>query len=201
MTRLIEEGIQDIERGIQAAEAEAKAAEALRKALPQDQHETAIAAVAPAIQAAQQGRSTGEDKSKGPEAADALQKMVAYIPTEIVTLYVAACAAYASLGELGISRLGLYWGFVLATPVVFVLILLGKRRSAGKPAIPPPGERPWFRMMAATIAFAVWALAVPEPGGTQAVPGPLAALGALVVSTLLALCEPVFGLRKKAAQA
>ena len=57
---------------------------------------------------------------------------------------------------------------------------------------PAPFVMPAFRMVAALIAFLVWALAVPgllsNPVWQIAAP-----LAALLVSTFLSLFEPIFG--------
>jgi hypothetical protein len=117
--------------------------------------------------------------------------LVKYIPTESITLYVAATAALKSV-TLSASTVSLYqqcvyWGFVGLTPILFLLIYLGKRRSQGLPLCPGTAAQwPWWKLIASTIAFGVWALAVPPlidtPLGNVA-----AAFGALFVSTLLTL--------------
>jgi hypothetical protein len=125
---------------------------------------------------------------KTPDSS-ALDGLVKYIPTEAVTLYVAATAAMKSLTEtfswLSASRL--YWGFVVLTPILFLLIYFGKRRSQKLPIAPAHvTDWPWWKLIACTIAFMVWALAVPPLVDTDA--GKIvAAFGALLVSTLLSL--------------
>ena len=63
--------------------------------------------------------------------ATALDGLVKYIPTETVTLYVAATAAITNLTTAfpSLTPFWLYWGFVVLTPILFVLIYLGKRRA------------------------------------------------------------------------
>ena len=72
-----------------------------------------------------------ETPIKKTSASSALDGLVKYIPTESITLYVAATAAMSSCTAtfpyLTTSRL--YWGFVVLTPILFLLIYVGKRRS------------------------------------------------------------------------
>jgi hypothetical protein len=131
------------------------------------------------------------EKTKPSSALDALVK---YIPTESVTLYVAATAAMstltAALPFLTPSRL--YWGFVVFTPILFLLIYIGKRRSQNLRFLPASlGDWPWWKLFAATVAFLFWALAIPPLVSTPA--GQVAsAFGALLVSTLLTVLGGVF---------
>jgi hypothetical protein len=85
----------------------------------------------------------------------------------------------------------LYWAFVALTPILFSLIYMGKRRSQNLPFVPNSlKEGPWWKLIASTVAFMVWALAIPplidSPGGKVA-----AAFGALFVSTMLGLIGAV----------
>jgi hypothetical protein len=124
-----------------------------------------------------------------------LSMLVKYIPTESVTLYVAALSAAAALKSLWpwMTELHIYWFFAFFTPVLFVLIFLGKRRASGPPTFPPAGEWPWWKLFACTVAFLVWALAVP---GNPYIKDPIAsaAIGflALFISTVLSVLEPLF---------
>jgi hypothetical protein len=116
--------------------------------------------------------------------------LIKYIPTESVTLYVAAASAVPALKSLNIDEKFIYWFFGLLTPVLFALILIGKRKAAG---VKPLADWPWWKTVAATVAFFVWALAVPGqpdiPGDTS---GAIAAVLALIISTFLSILEPIF---------
>jgi uncharacterized membrane protein (DUF441 family) len=133
-------------------------------------------------------------KSSG---SDALDGLVKYIPTESITLYIAATAALKSLSAIFpmVTPYTLYWGFTVLTPALFVLIYIGKRRSQRLAAWPERLiEWPWWKTIASTIAFAVWALAVPPLVDSDA--GKIiSAFGALLVSTFLSVVgqavEPV----------
>jgi hypothetical protein len=129
-------------------------------------------------------------KTSGSNALDAITK---YIPTESVTLYVAATAALSSLGASFsfVTPFTLYCGFVVLTPILFALIYVGKRRSQNlTPPFPDLSKWPWWKLIASTIAFMVWALAIPPLVTTDA--GKIAAaFGVLLVSTLLSLVGAV----------
>jgi hypothetical protein len=131
------------------------------------------------------------EKTKPSTALDALVK---YIPTESVTLYVAATAAMSSLTAAfpSLTPGRLYWGFVVFTPILFLLIYIGKRRSQNLRFLPESvRDWPWWKLFAATVAFLFWALAIPPlvsmPAGQVA-----SAFGALLVSTLLTVLGGVF---------
>jgi hypothetical protein len=122
---------------------------------------------------------------------DALSR---YIPTEIITLYLAALAAMPALVATFafVTNVRLYWFFAILTPILLLLVLAGKRRREGLPVFPALRDWPWWKLIASTIAFLVWALAVPT---TPYMDGPagkvVAAFGALLVSTFLTLLEPI----------
>lgn len=149
----------------------------------------------PALRAVLQpvAAATPTEQTKGSVVLDGLVK---YIPTETVTLYVAATAALSSLTAAlpWLTAARLYWAFVIFTPILFLLIYVGKRRTQNLPFLPESiAQWPWWKMIAATIAFLFWALAIPPfietPAGKI-----VAAFGALFVSTMLtvigAIVEP-----------
>lgn len=125
--------------------------------------------------------------------SNALDTLVRYIPTEAITLYVAAMAAMGPLKATFpvLTEARVFWFFVFLTPALFLLIFVGKRRSQNRPAL--PGQWPWWKMTASTIAFLVWALAIPTAPYLTGESGKVvAAFGAILVSTFLTLLEPVF---------
>ncbi|MCC8936845.1 hypothetical protein H8A99_10195 [Bradyrhizobium sp. Arg68] len=122
-------------------------------------------------------------------ASSALDGLVKYIPTESVTLYVAATSAISSLTAAfpSVTASGLYLSFIILTPVLFMLIYIGKRRSQKLSFMPDDVTGwPWWKLFASTIAFSVWALAVP-PLVTGDAGKVVAGFGAVLVSTLLGL--------------
>ncbi|UTD29990.1 hypothetical protein [Bradyrhizobium sp. WD16] len=126
-------------------------------------------------------------------SSNALDGLVRYIPTESITLYVAATASISSLTATFpfLTPYRLYWIFVALTPILFLLIYVGKRRSQKLPALPQSVAKwPWWKVIASTLAFMVWALAVPPlvAGEAEKV---VSAFGALLVSTMLSLVGAV----------
>jgi len=153
------------------------------------------AGAVPSVRAGMKPLAAASPIQKTP-GSNALDGLVKYIPTESITLYVAATAALSSLTATfrWLTPYRLYWGFVVLTPILFLLIYVGKRRSQKLPVLPEKIKQwPWWKSIASTIAFMVWALAIPPLVSTDA--GKIvAAFGALLVSTLLSLlgavCEP-----------
>ena len=124
---------------------------------------------------------------------NALNALVGYIPTEVITLYVAALSAQAALHAAfnAIDAATILWFFVALTPVLLLLIYLSKVAATGD-ALPGPKQWPWWKMCAATIAFFVWALAVPGNPYLKDAAAAIAGLGAMLVSTLLNILTPIF---------
>lgn len=127
--------------------------------------------------------------------SNALDALVRYIPTEAITLYVAALSAMPALKATFpvLTEARVYWFFVVLTPILFLVILGAKRRSAKLPAFSALKEWPWFRLCASTVAFMIWALAVPTTPYLATEAGKVvAAFGAVLISTFLTLLEPFF---------
>ena len=128
-------------------------------------------------------------------ATNALGALARYVPGEIVTLYVAALSAMPAITATfaAVTEVRLYWFFVALTPVLLLLVLAGKRRGEGFSAFPSLKDWPWWKLVASTVAFLVWALAVPATPYLAGAQGKVvAAFGALLVSTFLTLLEPIF---------
>lgn len=137
----------------------------------------------------------GEAADRDNMVTGSLNLLVKYIPTEVITLYVATLSAAPALQELfpRIRTNDIYWAFTIMTPLLLMLIYINKRATSGLTPVPPTNRWPWWKLFAATVAFMVWALAVPGnpyvSGSTAAV---LAGLGAVFISMLLNLLEPIF---------
>jgi len=144
----------------------------------------------------------GAAPASPPRAAStsgALDALIKYIPTESVALYLAAAALMPSLADaykvpvIDFVKGGLYWGFAIGiTPLLFILILLAKRREAGLSTIPSNTEFPWWEFVAATIAFGVWAMLIPNGPFHSAALGIVGPVLALAVSMFLNLLEKIF---------
>ncbi len=129
------------------------------------------------------------------EASNALEFLVKYVPTESVTLYVAAASASEAL-KATVSFFTpefSYWFFAVLTPILFLLVYAGKRRAQALPPFPPLTHWPWWKMAASFVAFLAWGLAVPTNPYAAADPlrGAAFAFCAVFVSTLLTLLEGV----------
>lgn len=132
---------------------------------------------------------------------DGFSALSRYIPTESITLYVAAVSASPALSSTFPSWNPVYAYYFLAflTPVLLLLLFLGKNRILNKDLWKQPRSWPWWYMVASTIAFCAWSLAVPQNGvipdtETSRV---LGAFAALVVSTLLSTAAPFFEYKEK----
>lgn len=125
-----------------------------------------------------------------------LAAIAAYIPTEVLTVYVAVVAALGT-GTAAAAASGAGWLsfllFLVFTPLVVWLVYAGKVRRAGK-ALPVALRRwPKWEMFAATVAYVAWAFAL--PGTPFSAFGwystAIAAVVVLVATTALGLIAPV----------
>lgn len=135
------------------------------------------------------------DADQNNTVTGSLNLLVKYIPTEVITLYVATLSAAPALQDLfpSLRTSDIYWGFTIVTPLLLFLVYVNKRATSGLTPVPDKSEWPWWKLFASMIAFMVWALAVPGnpyvSGETAAV---VAALGAVFISMILNLLEPLF---------
>jgi uncharacterized membrane protein YhaH (DUF805 family) len=124
-----------------------------------------------------------------------LANLTKYIPTESVTLYVATVSAQGVLKNYGFTPSCVYMFFVYLTPLLLLILFLQHLAIAKKNWKISPREWPWWKMVASTIAFAGWALAIPgNPvfSPDSATGGVIAGLIALFVSTFLSIFDPFF---------
>lgn len=129
-----------------------------------------------------------KDQDNQRTGSNALAVLIKYIPTEIITLYIAAVAAL----ETSQMRSEIfYWFFVTFTPICYWLVFIGKCRENRMKVLPKLSLWPWWGMFASTVAFGVWALALPSAPYVDREATALAGLGALFISTLLSLLEPI----------
>lgn len=130
------------------------------------------------------------------QVTNALSMLVKYIPTESITLYIAALSAADALKDFSgrLTPKFIYWFFAILTPTLVLVIYFGKRKVARlQPTIPHLREWPWWKTIAASIAFLVWALAVPSnPYVAGALKSALVGFLAVFVSTILSVFEPLF---------
>ncbi len=127
----------------------------------------------------------------------ALNVLFGYIPTEVLTLYVAVLAAIGGPekqkpGNVPQAMWVTYWIFLFVTPIVVWLVYGAKLTAAQKPI--PLAFRTWpfWEMFAATVAYCAWAFALPNTpfADYSWYSSGLAGLAVLVASTVLGLLAP-----------
>ncbi len=95
---------------------------------------------------------------------DALQVVMSYIPTEIISIYVVAVGVVIG-GQAAASPISpwtLYYTCLAATPFV-VWIVYATKYKAQEQALPvAPALWPKWEMVAAPTAFFAWAVALPD---------------------------------------
>jgi hypothetical protein len=117
-----------------------------------------------------------------------------YIPTEIITLYVAVLAAVEQGGNAMNTGWVVFWVFLFVTPVVVWLVYGAKLKALQKPIPINFGSWPLWEMFAATVAFTAWTFALPHSPFTEFTwySSAISGLAVLVVSTFLGLLTPFF---------
>jgi hypothetical protein len=129
----------------------------------------------------------------------AVEKLVKYIPADLMALYVAVLGAMATVQAV-IKDFDAKWAFwitVAATPIVVLIIFAGNRRAKNQPAFPGWRKWPWWAMGSATAAFLIWGCTPPGSAYLTSSEGKaLAAFGATVLTFFLTLLEPLLGPRE-----
>jgi RsiW-degrading membrane proteinase PrsW (M82 family) len=136
-----------------------------------------------------------------PESADstqtALHMLVDYIPTEVITIYVAAITAATSQPSQSTNiSWTFFWIALFMTPATVLFIFAAKLRNMGL-SIPQafnPKKWPLWEMIAASISFSAWAFGLPKSpfASLSWYNAGVASLSLLLVSTLLGLIAPIF---------
>jgi hypothetical protein len=130
-------------------------------------------------------------------ATNSLEQVTRYIPTEVVTFYVALIGAMQQ-ANAGLCARWIAFGITLALiPVGVWCILAAKLRARGSPLPFAPSSWPLWKTLAALAAFTVWAFALPAgPFGAyswyNAAYGSVALLGATgLLGWLGAVFDPI----------
>jgi hypothetical protein len=169
--------------------------------VPQGLHEIAAAANTPPTAPTGTSPPTSLQSSPPPvssTSADtvttALHVICGYIPTEILTLYVAVVTVIHHPDKVTHVDWNVLWSFLVATPVVVWLVYATKVKQAGKALPAAPRKWPLWEMSAAGIAFWAWAYALPNSPFADCSWYSSAAAGiiVLVTSTILGLLAPLF---------
>jgi hypothetical protein len=143
--------------------------------------------------------TSGNDASR--TSGSQMQVIATYIPTEVLTLYVATIAALYDPSKPPLdsakSRLTAWitlGAFLVGTPIIVWLSYAGKVHTASKPLPLAPRAWPMWEMFAATIAYVAWAFALPNSPFQQFHDWYSSALAVVVVlaaTTILGLLAPV----------
>ena len=127
-----------------------------------------------------------------------LTTITVYIPTEVLTLYVALVSAQQQGKDTAASARGAewlaFWLFFIFTPLTVWLVFAGKLRVDDKPLPLHPLAWPAWEMCAATLAFVAWAFALPGTpfAGFSWYSSAVAGIIVLIASTCLGLLAPLF---------
>ncbi len=144
--------------------------------------------------------STSSDQAPPTTPMDtALNVLFGYIPTEILTLYVAVLAAVQQVSTTSPAKVTpaawiTFYSFLIATPVV-VWLMYGAKLIAAKKSVPWQFSKwPVWEMFAATVAYCAWAFALPNSQFMEFTwySASLSGVVVLVVSTILGLLAPFF---------
>jgi len=124
----------------------------------------------------------------------AFNVLFGYIPTEILTLYVAVLAAVHQPNRVTPAIWTTFWCFLMATPIVVWLVYGAKLKAAQKPIPFAYGTWPIWEMFAATVAYCAWAFALPDSPFLEYswYSSALSGVVVLVASTVLGLIAPFF---------
>jgi hypothetical protein len=152
-----------------------------------------IATAAAAIPRSREQAAAGADDA-GNQVNTALHVLFGYIPTEVLTLYVAVLAAVQKPGQVTRGDWTAFWVFLVATPVIVWLVYGTKLKAVQKPLPWKFDEWPLWEMSAAVVAYGTWAFALPNTPFTQFnwYSSGLAGISVLVASTGLGLLAPLF---------
>lgn len=138
---------------------------------------------------------TGAGPSKSSAQMDtAFSVLFGYIPTEILTLYVAVLAAVHQTDKVTRADWSAFWTALVATPIVVWLVFGAKVKAAGKPLPLRFGAWPVWEMLAGTVAYCAWAFALPNSPFSEYswYSSALSGVAVLVASTILGLLAPLF---------
>ena len=130
--------------------------------------------------------------------SSAVAAIVTYFPTEVNILYTAIVAAIVTTDATTTSHAGqwvaFYFVLVLAPIISWLLYAARVKKQTGKLPLRPTSW-PFLEMLFSTIAFAVWAAALPASPlrDLKHFNSGLASAAVLVVSMLLGLLAPVLG--------
>jgi FtsH-binding integral membrane protein len=92
----------------------------------------------------------------------AMGAVIAYFPSEINVLYTAVVAAIASTTSTTMAgQWAAFWFMLVMTPLAVWFVYAARVRAADKPLPIHPKSWPWAEIIVSTVAFAIWAGALP----------------------------------------
>lgn len=123
----------------------------------------------------------------------AMNVLFGYIPTEVLTVYVAVMATVQTPTITATDWI-VFGSFFAITPVVVWLLFAAKVKAAGSELPLSFGAWPVWEMFAATVAYTAWAFGLPHSpfGAMSWYSASLSGLSVIVVSTVLGLLAPFF---------
>jgi hypothetical protein len=124
-----------------------------------------------------------------------IDRIVTYIPTEVIVMYTAAVAAIsAAEPRSSAARWVAFWVMLVASPVVVWSLYSVRVRASGQSAPLKPNSWPLLEMTFSTIAFATWAFALPDSPFSELAwySAAVAAAAVVMVTTALGLVVPLF---------
>ncbi|MFJ7212863.1 hypothetical protein [Amycolatopsis sp. NPDC098790] len=91
----------------------------------------------------------------------ATEVVTRYIPTEIITAYVAVATLVMDPGGSRTGQWVMFSIFLVLTPVIVWLFAVAQARKLGRTPPWRPGDWPVFELITATISFGLWAFTLP----------------------------------------
>lgn len=161
--------------------------------VPKDLADIAQAASAAPTKSPAAADKVGQGGAKN-NVETALNVLFGYIPTEVITLYVAVISAIQKGNTPTQGEWNAFLVFLIATPVV-VWLVYGAKLKAANMAMPLSyAAMPVWEMTAATVAFVAWAFALPRSpfASFDWYSAALSGVVVLIASTLLGLLAPFF---------
>jgi hypothetical protein len=159
----------------------------------------AAAAGMPAAVPAGGVAAAANDSQTTNDVNTALNVLFGYIPTEILTLYVAILGvlhkpATQQAFQPTMADWIAFFAFLTFTPIVVWLVYGAKLKVANKPLPLSFGTWPVWEMFAATVAYLAWAFALPNSPFNQYTwySAALSGIAVLIASTALGLLAPFF---------
>jgi hypothetical protein len=122
------------------------------------------------------GGAAGLVAAPGATIDDFLGRLVKYIPAEIVGLYVAALGLAKDYQQIT------FFGCLILTPV---FLWFATRDPAKGPL--------WLQVLLGTVAFPVWAIAIPSGPYSSLFPSQITSLLLLFVTVIFGLIKPPAG--------